>query len=134
MGILCYGRVLALLRHVSIWIGSLSLVRVEFRRSGHMWTAPSRVAFPSPTGEGLYDPEAYDEELDEWELEESHRVGKDGRTDSFKSVLESLSLAEVAGRLEQAFELLRGIDLDVTNLLHYITRLQGTNADNKRIQ
>ena len=84
--------------------------------------------------EGLYDPEAYDEELDEWELEESHRVGKDGRTDSFKSVLENLSLAEVAGRLEQAFELLRGIDLDVTNLLHYITRLQGTNADNKRIQ
>ena len=28
----------------------MSLVRVEFRRSGHMWTAPSRVAFPSPTG------------------------------------------------------------------------------------
>ena len=84
--------------------------------------------------EELYDPEAYDEEFDEWEREESHRVGKDGRTDSFKSVLENLSLAEVAGRLEQAFELLRGIDLDVTNLLHYITRLQGTNADNKRIQ
>lgn len=84
--------------------------------------------------EELYDPEAYDEEFDEWEREESHRVGKDGRTDSCKSVLETLSLAEVAGRLEQAFELLRGIDLDVTNLLYYITRLQGTNADTKKIQ
>ncbi|KAI0092039.1 hypothetical protein BDY19DRAFT_990787 [Irpex rosettiformis] len=81
----------------------------------------------------LADPDA-DDEFDEWERELTHRGGKDGRTDSCKSFLEKLSLAEVATRVEQAFVKLLELKLDVTNLLYYITRLQGTKEDTAKIK
>ena len=57
--------------------------------------------------EELVDPGPYDEHFDEWERQESHRVGKDGRTDKCKTILEKLTLYEVARRLEKVFDLLQ---------------------------
>ena len=86
--------------------------------------------------EELVDPGPYDEDFDKWERQESHRVGKDGRNDKCKTILEKLTLYEVARRLEKAFDLLQrpGLNLDIVNILYYMTCLQGTKADTRTIQ
>ena len=63
-------------------------------------------------------------------------MGKNGRTDKCKTILEKLTLYEVARRLEKAFDLLQrpGLNLDIVNILYYMTRLQRTKADTRTIQ
>ena len=73
--------------------------------------------------------------FDEWHRENLRRRDKDGRTDWSKGMLDHLPLTEVAKRLEAAFILLKDqVGLDVTNLLWYITRLQGTPYDTAKIK
>lgn len=56
-------------------------------------------------------------------------MGKNGRTDKCKTILEKLTLYEVARRLEKAFDLLQrpGLNLDIVNVLYLLHDLPPGN-------
>ena len=68
------------------------------------------------------------------ENERQRRKGIKGRTDNCRSILEKLSMGQIAERIELLIQEMRKVDFDLATLIYYITALQGDEADTSKIK